>query len=56
MTYALCVADTESFNVRVWLPQLHEAVNALDVVVFLPIEHRIPIPLSEDDDFRIAVG
>lgn len=55
VAYALCLADSESFNVRVWLPQLRETVSALDLIVFLPMEHRIPVPLSEDDDFRIAV-
>lgn len=55
VAYALCSADSDSFNVRVWLPQLREAVSALDLIVFLPIENRIPVPLSEDDDYRIAV-
>ncbi len=55
VAYARCVAEAESFNVGVWLPHLRETVNALDLIVFLPIEHRIPMPLSENDDFRIAV-
>lgn len=55
VAYALCSADSESFSVRAWLPQLRDAVNALDLIVFLPIENRIPVPRSEDDDLRIAV-
>ncbi|MGE3976973.1 MAG: ATP-binding protein [Nitrospira sp.] len=55
VAYALCSADSESFSVRAWLPQLRDAANALDLIVFLPIENRIPVPLSEDDDLRIAV-
>ena len=55
MAYARCVADAESFDVRVWLPQLREAASALDLIFFLSIEHRIPVPQSVDDDFRIAV-
>ncbi|BFU93012.1 MAG: hypothetical protein NTAFB01_41990 [Nitrospira sp.] len=55
VAYALCSADSESFSVRAWLPQLRDAANALDLIVFLPIDNRIPVPLSEDDDWRIAV-
>lgn len=53
MTYALCVADAKHIRCACLVTQLREAANTLDVVVFIPIKHRIPIPLSEDDDFRM---
>ncbi len=55
--YILTLADADSFDLDDWLPEIKEALESLDLIVFLPIEadDRIALPATEDDGFRMQV-
>ena len=52
VAYAFSVEDADSFDLDEWLPKIQDAIKTLDLIVYLPIESRIPIPKSADDDLR----
>jgi hypothetical protein len=55
--YILTLSDAGSFDLDDWLPEIEEALESLDLIVFLPVEaeDRIALPATEDDDFRMQV-
>ncbi|HYG15928.1 MAG TPA: AAA family ATPase [Bacteroidia bacterium] len=52
IAYSLSVTDSDYFNIDSWLPALNEALNSLDLIFFLPVEQGIPVPASQNNDFR----
>lgn len=55
IAYALCIEQTFSFDLNAWLNQSMEALAALELVLFIPIDSRIPVPKSENSDLRTDV-
>ena len=55
--YLLAHADADAFEQDAWLPSVKEAVQTLDLVVFVPIEHpdRIRVARSHDEGTPRAV-
>ncbi|NVJ08319.1 AAA family ATPase [Myxococcus sp. AM001] len=49
--------DADSFDLEAWLPQVRSAVQALELIVFVPIEEHdfIRLPASADRESRAAV-
>jgi predicted ATPase len=58
LAYLMTHDDAEDFELDAWLPAVREAVQTLDLVVFVPIESRdrIRFPASDDEgESRAAV-
>lgn len=57
LAYLTTHEDAESFDLDDWLPRVREAVQTLDLVVFVPIEDpdRIADADDDDDDSRTPV-
>ena len=59
LAYALAVEETssleESIDPEDWIQRMEDAVQRLDLIVFVPIEKRIPVPVSEDLKLRLSV-
>jgi hypothetical protein len=55
VAYALCSEDSDSFDLEEWMPKIQDAIKTLDFIVYLPLENRIPVPKSLDDDLRYDV-
>jgi predicted ATPase len=58
LAYISVHPDSEAFDLDEWLPRLREAVQTLDLIVFVPLEDRDRIALAsseDDDDSREAV-
>lgn len=55
--YLLAHDDAGAFDAEEWLERTREAMQTLDLVVFVPIEERerIALPAHEDGEFRLAV-
>lgn len=49
LAYALALGDVD---VESWTQKMENAIQLLDIIVYLPIELRIPIPESEDLELR----
>ena len=45
----------ESVDAEEWIQRMQDAVQRLDLIVFVPIEKRIPVPVSEDLKLRLSV-
>lgn len=52
--YLMTHEDAASFDADEWLDRVRDAMQSLDLVVFVPIEDvdRIPVPSHEDRDWR----
>jgi predicted ATPase len=57
LAYLLVHEDGEAFETDVWLDRIRDAVQTLDLIVFVPIEDRdrIALPAHEDGAHRLAV-
>ena len=59
LAYALAIAEIssleESIDTEEWIQMMEEAIKLLDLIVFVPIEKRIPVPASEDLKLRSKV-
>lgn len=57
LAYLLTHEEGDAFDLERWLPRVQAAVETLDLIVFLPVEERdrIPLPASEDAEFRMLV-
>lgn len=57
LAYLVTHDDAESFDVDTWLDRVTDAMNTLDLVVFVPVEarDRIALPSHEDREQRMAV-
>jgi predicted ATPase len=57
LAYLLTHEESDAFDLKRWLPRVRAAVETLDLMVFLPLERRdrIPLPTSEDAEFRMLV-
>jgi predicted ATPase len=57
LAYLLTHEESDAFDLERWLPRVQAAVETLDLIVFLPVERRdrIPLPTSEDAEFRMLV-
>jgi predicted ATPase len=57
LAYLLAHEDAEAFDMDEWLDRIHEAMQSLDLVVFVPIEapDRVPVPAHEDRRYRARV-
>lgn len=55
--YLMTHSEAEAFDLERWLPRVREAVETLDLIVFLPVEDRdrIALPSSEDAELRALV-
>ncbi len=54
LAYLLAHEDSGAFDIDDWLDRTREAMETLDLVVFVPIEEpdRIALPAHEDDEYR----
>lgn len=48
--YIAAQEDADSFDADEWLPEIHAAVDTLDLIAFVPIESRDRIALSASDE------
>ena len=55
LSYALTIEDNEELDTDDWIRWMKGAVEKLDLIVFVPIENRIPVPKSEDLEWRANV-
>jgi thymidylate kinase len=57
LAYLVTHDDAESFDVDAWRDRVKDAMNTLDLVVFVPVEtrDRIALPSHEDREQRMAV-
>jgi len=58
LAYIAVHDDAESFDVQAWLPRIRDALETLDLVVYVPIEERdrVAASMSDDDaEMRTAV-
>lgn len=57
LAYLLAHEESDAFDLEKWLPQVQAAVETLDLIVYLSVERRdrIPLPSSEDAEFRVLV-
>ena len=57
LAYLLAHEDATAFELEAWAERIREAVQTLDLVVFVPIEERdrIALPAHEDRALRLAV-
>ena len=57
LAYLLTHPDSETFQLKKWLPRVRAAIDNLDLIVFLPVEarDRIVLPPSADAGFRLEV-
>jgi predicted ATPase len=57
LAYLLTHEDAESFEIDEWIERVREAVQTIDLIVFVPIEKpdRIPVPAHEDRRLRARV-
>lgn len=58
LAYIAAHDDADSFDLQHWLPRVRDAVESLDVIVFVPIQDRDAITVSassDDGDLRTAV-
>jgi hypothetical protein len=58
LAYVMCEPDAEVFDPEDWVDPMREAVETLDLIVFVPVEEpdRIPLPSWEDGGYRLRVG
>jgi hypothetical protein len=57
LAYAFTYEDRDALDLDAWLPRVREALNTLDLVVFVPLERpdRIWLGPGEDPELRAAV-
>jgi len=57
IAYALSHEDADAFELSDWMERVRDAVQTLDLVVFVPLEEpdRIPLPGHEDKRLRRRV-
>jgi len=57
LAYLLAHEDAGAFEADEWLERVRQAMQTLDLVVFVPVEDpdRIPVPSHEDVELRLAV-
>lgn len=57
LAYLLTHEEAESFEIDEWIERVREAVETIDLIVFVPIEKpdRIPVPAHEDLRLRARV-
>ena len=57
LAYLLTHDDAESFEIDEWIERVREAMQSLDLIVFVPIEQpdRIAVPAYEDRRWRARV-
>lgn len=57
LAYLLVHEDSEAFETDAWLDRIRDAIQTLDLVVFVPVEDRdrIALPAHEDGTHRLAV-
>ena len=57
LAYLLTHDDAGALDAEEWLPRARDAIELLDLVVFVPVEDRdrIPLPSSEDAGWRARV-
>ena len=57
LAYLLAHRESKHFHVAAWLPRLRDAVERLDLIVFVPVEHpgRILVPSAELPGLRRRV-
>ena len=53
--YLLTHSEAEAFNLKRWLPRVREAMETLDLIVFLPVEERDRIALSSSEDAELRL-
>ena len=57
LAYAQAHEDRDGLDLEEWMPRIREAMETLDLVVFVPLEHpdRIPVGPAEDSGLRTSV-
>lgn len=53
LAYLLCHEDAESFELHDWIDRVRDAMQTLDLVVFVPIERPDRIALASHEDRRL---
>src|SRR6185369_9666837 len=53
LAYARVDEDRDALDLEEWMPRVREAMETLDLVVFVPIEHPDPVPLGAGEDARL---
>ena len=54
LAYALAIDET-SIDIEEWIEKMEDSIQLLDLIVFIPIETRIPVPQSENLKLRTRV-
>ncbi|HYU35728.1 MAG TPA: AAA family ATPase [Thermoanaerobaculia bacterium] len=50
LAYLITHRESESFDAEPWLPRVRSAMERLDLIVFVPIEHPDRVTVSEPDN------
>ena len=53
LAYLMTHRDSDEFDVEPWLPRVRGAMQQLDLIIFVPIEHPDRIIVSEPDRGRL---
>jgi len=53
LAYLVTHRESESFDVEPWLPRVRSAMERLDLIVFVPVEHPDRVEVPEPDDARL---
>jgi len=54
LAYALAIEEGE-LDMEDWIGMMEDGIQRLDLIVYVPIENRIPVPESEDMKLRLNV-
>jgi hypothetical protein len=49
LAYLITHEDSEGFDLHGWLPRIRDAMQRLDLIVFVPIEKLDRVPMAEPD-------
>jgi len=56
LAYAMAIVEIFSpddvIDVEEWVQMMEDAIQKLDLIIFVPIEKRVPVPESEDLELR----
>ena len=57
LAYLITHRDSDGFNIEPWLPRVRNAMERLDLIVFVPVEDpdRVILSESEEDELRQRV-
>ncbi len=56
LAYALTIQDGVEVDIEDWIQRMKKSIEKINLIVFVPIENRIPLPKSEDLEWRSNVN